>query len=1073
MPPTLELRLLGSTQIAVDGVVRALRKCLSRKPLHLIKILALQPRRQLHREEIQEILWPNADESAGRRSFDKTLYLARRGLEPSLNVGSRSAFLHLHEERLTLGPDHQVRIDVDEFERLAREGLALKDRDLLEAARLSYGGNLLVEDPYEEWALSRRTALRLLMRDVVFRLAETYREHGQPMLAVEMLRDHVAAEPWDEDAHRIIIQAYLDLGYTTQAERQLAYCRASMVAGLDAEPSASTEALLPLKGGSRLLNQSSVGSRSLLQPTGPPDSGVRMPSPATIVGRRWEIGEIGKLLGSHRLVTLTGIGGIGKSTIARRIAGDLKAKGLGETVIVDLASVVRSREVALAVARAFDIDLRDNADVAHTIASQLEQRPYVLVLDNCEQVASACARLVDFLYCANPMARFLVASRIVLDLAVEKPFAIGPLDVPPTDPDPNLLVSAEFDAVRLFVLRTRANSPVFDLTERNIREVIEICTLLEGIPLAIELAAATVRSSSVRRALAGLKSQMDGCLQSNAGSMRRTVLTALAWSYNRLSETERRVFRRLSVFQSGWTQEAAEFVCSACDVPKHAVASLIAQLEGKSVVSVQSQNGSPRRYLLETVRRFARQKLAESGEEGGCLDRHSRFFLEAAPRGASDFDMRWMVYVDREYPNIQAALKHLSSKRESSEFARLCLALTPHWRFRGRIREGFEWLESATKRAEKVDSSLLAGVLRHAAEFLARLGQFEEAENRSTTSKRLSTELHDNQGATKALLVLASIEIRKFELRRAERVLFDALALARTAGSPLELAKTFNDLGRVAYSRGELDRARSFFLKSHALLDSGQSRRAAALAQANLGVVCQSQGDYRRAEAVYAASLAVFREIGDSYNSSLAMVHIAGSQFAQLSIGRARATLEAARDVSRLLDDPLANIFVELQCGDIALYERKLDEAAGHFSRVASIAKTHGLVESEISANLGLAQVAVESQEFETASRLANEAVLFYSKREDREELARSLSVLAAAVRPTSLEQSNEYVCSAASIRAKAGFVLPLPARYWLFRHLGRIATRKTASFKTKYGQRQPTPTQDCPRPVAFKAKVP
>ncbi len=1039
--------MLGAFELIVDGTPRRPRKGLGRKPLLLVKALALQPHHRIHCDELQEMLWPGASPRAARNTLYKTLHLARRSLEPRLLPREPSRFLHLDGERLMLGPAGAARVDVDEFERLAGEGLGGADPIALERARALYRGDLLIDEPYEGWFLGRRTALKLLFRDVLFSLATAYRARGAYETAVERIRQHLASEPWDEDAHRLVMQLYLDLGYPTHSERQFEVCREAMRMGLDAEPGDSTRRLLDLARG--VEEPALVETR--FQET--PEPATRRPGPQSapaetavgtrFVGRRREVGEILDLLATRRLVTLTGVGGIGKT----RLAAEVARRAGGRVVSVDLGDLTTPGQVPTTVARAFGLPEVRAADATRAVGEALARHPCLVVLNECEHVLGACADML-FALCGEDSgeSRFLVTSRQALGLSFEAVWTVGPLSLPAAGDDPSPTVALAAESVELFADRARQSAPQFRVTAKNALLVSDICRVLEGIPLAIELAAAVVRTTTLRAVLATLRQKPTLRRASHDRPERHATMAAtLDWSYVLLAESERVVFRRLSVFVDGWSPDAAESVCAGGSVAADEVETLVARLVDKSLVTLEVSGAQQRHRMLDVVRRYAASKLAAVGETADAVERHAESYLDLAERaeralGGVD-SHEWAATLEAEYANIRSALGYLSDAAGPDErLARLCVALGPYWALCGRTREGGEWVLRALGAGADERSVPRAWLLVRAGQLLGLTGELEEAARYSTLAHEALRTLGDTCGASRALSALAAVEIRRGRATLAETVLAEALVCARDAGSAVDVAVVLNELAIAVSARGALDEARALYDECRTVARSAGALGLAAVAESNLGSIACARGDYERAEGLYLAALPWFREAGDRVNTALSLANIATTYSGRSDFETAERMLAEALAISDETDDACVRAELYRQKGEICLYQGRADLAGEHFATAAHIAISNGLALSKADADVGLAHVACAAADSDRARALADGAVRFHFENDNDDALARALDALACAEALRDPARALFTAASAVRLRARSGVVLAPPAAAMIERCLSGAA---------------------------------
>ncbi|HWQ15617.1 MAG TPA: BTAD domain-containing putative transcriptional regulator, partial [Roseiflexaceae bacterium] len=519
-PKPLWIELLGGFRIRIGDEVIAAEIWRRRKVRSLIKLLALAHGYRLHREQLMDLLWPDADPQAALNSLHQALYLARRILEPG--GSARGRYLLLQHESVTLAPPELVWVDVTAFEAAAAQARQRQDPAAYRAALALYSGELLPEDRYEEWASARREALHqeylALLRELT-RLAEAGADYA---LAIETLHKALAADPAHEEVHRDLMRLYALSGARQQALRQYQALQEVLRRQLDLEPDIHSQ---------RLYQAILAGQ---LSPSGPAQEAatatVAAPSPSvttpvaterteelhnlpvqitSFIGREREIAEVKQLLTTTRLLTLAGPGGCGKTRLALAVAADVLHAYPDGVWLVDLAALANPALVPQAVAAALGLHEAPGQPLTETLAAALKPRQLLLVLDNCEHLVSACAQLAETLLRACPQLRILATSREALHIPGEVTWLVPSLSLPDPRHLPSLAELLHYEAIRLFLERALAILPTLRVTEQHAPAIAQICMRLDGVPLAIELAAARMPVLTVEQ-LAG---RLDDCFR--------------------------------------------------------------------------------------------------------------------------------------------------------------------------------------------------------------------------------------------------------------------------------------------------------------------------------------------------------------------------------------------------------------------------------------------------------------------------------------------------------------------------------------------------------------------------------
>lgn len=630
---------------------------------------------------------------------------------------------------------------------------------------------------------------------------------------------------------------------------------------------------------------------------------------ASFIGRERELAEIERRLPPARLLTLTGVGGCGKTRLALRAAADLAPRFPNGAWLIQLAPLADSALVPRAVATALGVRGAAGRPLLTTLATALASRRLLLVLDNCEHLIGACARLAETLLRACPHLQILATSREPLRISGEVTWRVPPLALPGAGPFPELESLAQVEAVALFLDRARARRPDFILTHQTAPSVAAICRRLDGLPLGIELAAAQVGALAPKQ----IAARLGDALRLLGGGSRtlprqETLRATLDWSHALLSDAEQALLRRLAVFGGGFDVEAAEGACSGEGIAPAEVLALLTALVEKSLVEPQVQLAGARYRLLEPVRQYAWELLAEHGETGAVQRRHALYMLELAeaaePGLMSGERGPWIERLAAEQDNLRAALAWSRRSAEGSGGTvglRLASALMWFWNLRGDVGEGLEWVEAALARDQDAAPALRAKALYAAAELAWLQGQSALARARIEESAALFRALGDRRGLAYTLQSLpmaidhpgaqesVAESLRLFEevgdawgaalamgaldlfalirdgdpMGRGQARLEEALARWRELGDDWGTAQTLNMLGDLARSQGDEAGAVARYEESLALLRrQGLTGTVPSLLH-NLGYVALRRGDVRRALRLFRESLALFRDQGD------------------------------------------------------------------------------------------------------------------------------------------------------------------------------------------------------------------
>ncbi len=638
-----------------------------------------------------------------------------------------------------------------------------------------------------------------------------------------------------------------------------------------------------------------------------------LPSQLTgFVGRTREVEDVKQLLSAKRLLTLTGAGGVGKTRLALRMAEGLVEEYPDGVWLVDLATLSDEALVLQTAASILGVREAPNYPLSETLLSFLERKKLLITLDNCEHLTSACAAFAEMVLRRCSDVRILATSRVPLEVSGEAVWSVPPLSFPDPRRLPPLETLAEFEAVKLFLERTASIQPVFTLRPDNAAPVAAICQRLDGMPLAIELAAARTSAMTVQQIAARLDDRFRLLTGGSRTALPRhqTLRGAIDWSYGLLVDKERVLLRRLSVFAGGWTLEAAEEVCSDGGVEELEVLDTLTQLAFKSLILVGEHSGSVRYRFLETVRQYARDRLGESDEEAVVRRRHRDWYLAFAERAEQELagprQASWFDTVEAEHDNLRAALEWTLQSGEPEAALRLATAVREFWFVRGYMAEGRTWLERALEQSDDVASSLRAKALR-AAGWLAVFGQGEYVGGRTLYEESLSLwrQLEDKRNIAQSLHDLGVVEAHLGRHAAARDLYNESLALRQEAGDRVGSAISLHNLGRVAYREGDYATAGALLQQSLAILQDAGYQHPIAMVLTNLGLVACRQGEYARARSLMHQGLALHRELGDQRRIAFALEGFASLAAARGERTRAARLFGAAEALREVLGSPL------------------------------------------------------------------------------------------------------------------------------------------------------------------------
>jgi predicted ATPase/DNA-binding SARP family transcriptional activator len=851
---SIEFRILGSVEAVGDDGPVALG---APKQRALLVLLLLNANTVVSRDRLVDALW-GADPP---RSAVSSLQVYVHGLRRAL--GAERIERHGTGYRLRLDP---AELDLSRFERLVEAAAAAlaagrageAAEDLGRALGLWAGAPLadLAGEPVHEAEAAQLEERRL--RAVELR-NDAQLELGRHDELVPELEQLIAAEPYRE---RFRVQHALALYRCGRQVDALAACRAArelLVEELGIDPGPELQDLER-----RILRH----DPSLAAPDAPAPARLRLPTPPTpLVGRRLEVAAVCALLRRQdvRLVTLTGPGGAGKTRLALAAAAELGPELADGAAFVDLAPV---RDPALLVSvLAQTLGAGEGGEaVEEALAATLRDKSMVLLLDNHEQLVPH-VELVSRLLAAAPRLLVLATSRTPLRLAGEHEYPVPPLALPEPATASFEQLAAN-DAVRLFAARAGAVDPAFQLDEENAGAVAEVCARLDGLPLAIELAAARSKllpPETMNRRLDRALDLLVGGAQ-DLPDRQRTLRATLEWSHGLLDDGERTLFTRLAVFVGGWTLEAAEAVCGEDGID---VFETLASLVDESLVRpLRRPTGEPRFRMLETIREYAGELLDASGEEAPLRRRHCEHYLarveagSAAWHAGADPEDSIFPVLDDELDNVRAALAWAADSAELELEVRLAVATRWYWVLKGHLGEGQRVFDGIFGRMAGAPAETRALALVTGAIFPFRQGDTKRARELLQQSLDLYRELGDEEGIARATAELGGVAIAELDLDRAAALYAEAVPLFRSQGKESRLAASLGNLGTIAHMRGDHETAVEHYREAIDASRAAGDEDGAAVIFHNLGRSELQLGRTSAGVDALRESLAIARRLG-------------------------------------------------------------------------------------------------------------------------------------------------------------------------------------------------------------------
>ena len=627
----------------------------------------------------------------------------------------------------------------------------------------------------------------------------------------------------------------------------------------------------------------------------------------SFVGRTQQIAEVKRLLTGTRLLTLTGTGGCGKTRLALQVAAELLPDYAEGAWIADLAALSDPALVPHTVASALDVPEQPGRPLTDTLVDTLRPKSLLLVLDNCEHLLGACGHVADALLRRCPKLRILATSREGLGIAGESVYRVPSLSLPDPAHLPSLQEVAQYEAACLFIERASRSHPAFLVTNGNLPAVVHVCCRLDGLPLAIELAAARVKALTVEEIAARLEDRFRLLTGGSRTALPRqqTLRSTMDWSHNLLSEKERALLRRLSVFAGGSTLEGVEAICMGGILEPAETLDLLTHLVDKSLVLAETQGAETRYRLLETVRQYARERLLEAGEAEDVRRQHRDWYLAFAERGDPELrgprDAQWLERFETEHDNLRTALEWSKQEKGGAEaWLRLAGALNYFWFRHDHWNEGMSWIEGALARSDEAPRFVLPRALRAAAHLASRVGFHELATAWGEKGLALCRELGETENQGFLLYHLGVAAMRQADHQRAKALFEESADVSRDLENKWLYGLTLAHLGILARYQGDDERAAAFHTQGLAVLRAVGTKFTTAWALNRYGRdVALRQGRYDEAAASFKESLLLSREVRSRWMTEECLeglAHIASArghyECAARLFGAAEAQLE-------------------------------------------------------------------------------------------------------------------------------------------------------------------------------------
>jgi predicted ATPase/DNA-binding SARP family transcriptional activator len=954
----LALHFLGPPQLYLNNEpVTADR----RKALALLAYLAVEGGKQT-RDSLSALLWPDYDQSKAFTNLRHTLW------EIQQTIGE--GWIHADRETIGLNTDVDIALDVHQFESLlaqsrVQESPSLRIPLLSDAAKL-YRNHFLtgfsLKDAlgFNEWAFAQSEELRHKLAIALTLLVESHCTLNQAESAIPYARRLITLDPLNEAAHRQLMEVYLQAGQHSAALKQYQACEQLLRKELGIDPQPETRNLY------KKIRKGELKAGPVEKETEKVTPQTNLPSQlSTFIGRDQQQDQITNLIAKHRLVTLVGAGGIGKTRLALQMGQKLLNHYPNGVWFIGLDSLSDPTLVPQTIASVFNVRESPNRPITETLIDSLLEKTALLIFDNCEHLLEACAQLIATLLQICPNLKILATSRETLNLPGEAIYYMPPLSIPEQDVAMEGLT--EYESIRLFTERAALAQSSFTLKKENARTVVEICRKVDGIPLALELAAARVNMLKVEEILKQLNDSF-ALLASDSRTIlprQQTLQASMDWSWGLLNESEQVFLQQLSVFAGGWTLESAQAVCEGD------VLGLISALVKKSLIVVHQETRRETRYRFhEIVRAYALEKLVQSGNQENIRTRHLNYFVHLSKQAELELRgptrVEWMERLNEERNNIRAAL-HWADKTDVEAGLHLSSRLMRYWES-SNLQEGRQWLKNFIHKPESKDFPRARAHALHTYSWLLTwLQKFDEAYSVAEESLGLFSAANDREGEVDALISLENILQFKDKMEASIELGEEALVLSQSIG---DLWREANSLNYLGWGYSNFERRLPYWKRAITLYRQvGDQINLANL----LGLLGQFQvlnGDIELAEKNLTEAMQLWQSnkranVWENPKIAKSLIFFMRGDYEQ-----AQALLQEIIVSAEETGNLIAQLWAEVRLGHVALHAGNLSEADELLGKTAKAFGKDGYTIGAVFALEGMAGLYVTVGKVEQAARL-------------------------------------------------------------------------------------------------------
>ncbi len=967
----LSISLLGTVEVRLNN--EPISSFRTKSVQALLIYLVCEAERPSSREQLMDLLWPSMPLKSAQTNLRQTTYRLRQTIpEVNRQNGEAVPFLITTRQTIQINPDADYFADVQTFTSLIEDAPP-------KAIKL-YRGNFLADfflpdsETFEEWANNQRELYRRQALEAMEQVTAVSIQNANYDQAIHFAQRQLEIDNLRESSHRQLMEALARNGRRQDALSHFNMLQTLLQDELAIKPSRQTHAIV---------DKIRADDFSDRDTDPPPHSTPNRPQHnlprrvTSFIGREKEIEAVTQLLNTHPLVMLTGVGGIGKTNLCLQVGRNLQDTFADGVWLVELAPISNANLIAQTVATA--LGLRESAEhqILDAVLNFLQGKQCLLILDNCEHLINGVARFVQTVLQRCADVKILASSREALGLPGERPFHVPPLTIPEEDIQQTILTDWEqYEALRLFVERTQIVLPDFQVTADNIGSIVQICQRLDGIPLALELAAARMKILTTTQ----IAERLDDRFRLLTGGSRaalprqQTLRALIDWSWDLLAAQEQQLLQRLSVFAGGMSLEAVEAICTSDDLQSYEIIDLFSELINKSLVVAQREQGqSSRYYLLETIRQYAQEQLIAANEAEMVRQKHLAYFQQltktAEPALREANQGLWLDRLEQELDNIRAALDWAQEQNVAAGITIISALPWLCWA-RGYWHEMAKRLAAMLANTNALDAHIMAKAIWSQGLFQLILYQNKQALTAFEESLALYRTLNDPWGIARSLRYLGFVLNSLEQVDQGQALLRESLELLRELGDKSEIAETLTLLGEQEIYNQNYELAECYLQEGQALFREANDFARLSWNLGKSGVLALDQEEYAEAQTLFEESLALQEEL--NLREGAYTLHHLGSLYYQLGDDvLAQALLERVLASNRHTEFHGSMMFASIQLGHIHLDRGNLTQAKQLFDQGLQEYKVvEGRNDIIFVAIEGVAKLAVKQEDFIKAAQL-------------------------------------------------------------------------------------------------------